>query len=44
MPNQRQFLMLADVFLSIDDDGSGMNKESTVEDLVKVVEDLKRIH
>lgn len=26
------------------DDGSGMNREATVEDLVKIVEDLTRIH
>lgn len=26
------------------DDGSGMKKECTVEDLVKVVEELTRIH
>jgi len=26
------------------DDGSGMKKEATVDDLVKIVEDLTRIH
>lgn len=37
------FINLNYTFLQIDD-GSGMKKEATVDDLVKVVEDLTRIH
>lgn len=36
-------LLMRYVFPQIDD-GSGMKKEATVDDLVKIVEDLTRIH
>lgn len=43
MNNLLYILFISFYFLQIDD-GSGMKKEATVDDLVKIVEDLTRIH
>jgi DNA damage-binding protein 1 len=32
------------IYLKIDPDGSGMKREATVDDLIKIVEELSRIH